>query len=197
MHFYDANDNGVPGPDPDFDHEGPYWSSSHINRLNEATGEWSTDTDWDPGVADTSQNIFVDGRLPPSWCASLVSWIINGGTILAITCNRLSERSNSTYGQYWRIYDSDIYFNMEVSESPDWWVGSSLPPDQSRYDFRGILTHELGHSAGLEDLYSSTACTYTSADFWTMCGVFSDRNDSYWARSLATDDKQGGNYGYS
>lgn len=113
-------------PDPDFDTEGPYWDSSHLARLNEAVAEWSTDTDYDPGVADGPYNIAVDGRVPSSTLhpGCLSSW----GLVLAITCKEVQARYDSEIGAYYRIVDNDIFFNMERSGAPNWWVGSTMPP---------------------------------------------------------------------
>ena len=179
--FYDANDNGVPGPDPDFDHEGPYSSTNHLNRLNEAVVSWSANTKWDPSVANTSQNIFVDGRIP--YCVD--EWLPGD---LAFTCWRINVRTgHPTWGTYWQIYDTDIYMHMEIASAPDWWVGAGVPPQSDRFDFGGALTHELGHTAGL-DHYTST-CTHSSSAWVTMCPSVADNLESYWMRSLHADDK--------
>lgn len=81
--FWDGNDNGVASGEPAMDHEGPGWTTSHLNRLNEAVAEWSTDTSFDPPVGDTAQNIFVDGRL----ARCLDHWVQDDGSVvLAVTC---------------------------------------------------------------------------------------------------------------
>lgn len=181
--------------------KGRFGAQATWNRLNEATAEWTADTDWDPGVANTSQNIFVDGRLPPTWCADLDSWIVDEGTpdegtILAVACNRKNARYLSQWGGlYYQIYDADIYFNMEIDESPDWWVGAAIPPQTDRLDFGGILTHEIGHSAGLKH-YPDASCVRTSSSWVTMCPFFTNNMDSYWSRSLHADDKESANYAY-
>lgn len=200
IYFWDPNDNGVPGPDPDFDPDGPYWSSSHLNRLNEAVAEWSNDTDYDPGVADTTHDIFVDGREPPEACMP-GSWNQGGLIVLAKVCKAQQIRYHPAYDPYYyRLTDNDIYFNMEGSLSPDWWVGSGVPPDPNRFDFGGILTHELGHTVRLVDLSGST-CVLGSSSWFTMCiglgnGSVEARYVSYWLRSLHADDKEGADYVY-
>lgn len=82
---------------------------------------------------------------------------------------------------------------MEVSTSPDWWVGATKPSESDRYDFGGILTHELGHVVFLNDLYSQCVGRHNSTDWYTMCGSYSGNNDSYWSRSLHADDKASAN----
>lgn len=111
----------------------------------------------------------------------------DGATMLAITCTRENARSNETWIQYRQIYDADIYFNMELASSPDWWVGSSVPPQSDRFDFGGVLTHELGHAAGTGH-YTST-CTNTSTAWVTMCPSVANNLQSYWNRSLHADDE--------
>lgn len=198
LYFWDPNDNGVPGPDPDFDPEGSFWSSSHLNRLNEAVAEWSNDTDYDPGVANTSHNIYVDGTEPPEACMP-GTWAQAG--VAAIVCKTVQIRYNAAYDPYYyRISDQDIYFYMEIAGAPDWWVGSGVGPDANRYDFGGILTHELGHTVRLVDL-SGSPCVLGSSSWFTMCvgignGSVQARYVTNWLRSLHADDKEGANYVY-
>jgi hypothetical protein len=196
--FYDANDNGVPGPDPDFDPTGPFWDASHTNRLNEAVAEWTSDTDYDPGVATTSNDVFVDGRLPGAPCLS--TWNPGGGFVtLAVTCTFEHARNNATWGNYSQIFEADMYFNMELASSPDWWVGSAMNTDPQRIDFGGTLTHEIGHTGGLQ--HTNLSCTtHTSSAWVTMCpsvGATGHANqDSYWQRSLHSDDVNSINTAY-
>ena len=196
LYFWDGNDNGTPSGEPDFDSQGPYWSSDHLARRDAALLEWSSSTEYDPGhVADGPHNIFVDGRLPnpDNHPNCLSDWT----GLLAITCRIVQPRYNSTYGAYYRITDQDIFFNMERSGAPDWWVGSSVPPQSDRFDFGGVLTHELGHTVRLTHVpENGTNCPYTSSGFITMCPSVSGNNDSYWARSLHSDDIAGANYVY-
>lgn len=157
--------------------------------------EWSTDTDYDPGRDTNSPNdIFVDGRLPTP-CG-----VTNWGTALAVTCytyqNRTGTDEDYVDGPYRRLIDADIYMNMEVAASPDWWIGSGQPPESDRYHFKGILTHELGHTVYLNDLYASCTGRHNSTDWYTMCGTYSGNDDSYWSRTLHADDKAAANLAY-
>lgn len=102
---------------------GPVWEAVRLARLDEAVTEWSTDTDYDPGRDTNSPNgIFVDGRLPTP--CDVNSW----GTYLVVTCytyqNRTGTDEDYVDGPYRRMIDADIYMNMEVAASPDWWIGS-------------------------------------------------------------------------
>lgn len=188
LYFWDGNDNGVPSGEPDFDQQGPYWSSDHHARLMDALEEWSGRTDYDPGyVADGPHNIFVDGRLPnpDNHPNCLGSW----GPILAVTCRIVEPRIFTTGFLYYRIVDQDIFFNMERAGAPNWWVGSGKPPDADRFHFGGVLTHELGHTVRLIHVPNDeTNCPYTSSGMITMCPSVSDNNDSYWIRTLHSDD---------
>jgi len=195
--FWDGNDDGVPSGPPDFDSKGPYWSASHLNRLNEATAEWRTKTSFNPGVADgTGHNIYVDGRLPPTDC-SFPGWVQGGGLVLAVTCKHYQERTFPARHWY-RLIDDDIFFNMEVSTSPDWWVGAAKPAETTRFDFGGVLTHELGHTVRLVHVYDPADNCVEGASTWiTMCPYTpADNNDTYWSRSLHADDISGANYVY-
>jgi len=185
--FWDGNDDGVPSGEPDFDQQGPYWSSDHHARLLDALAEWSGKTDYDPGyVADGPHNIFVDGRLPnpDNHPGCLSSWT----GYLAITCKIYQTRFIPPAYTYYRLVDQDIFFNMERAGAPNWWVGSGQPPDADRYHFGGILTHELGHTVRLIHVPNDeTNCPHTSSGMITMCPYFDDIG-SYWARTLHSDD---------
>lgn len=58
---------------------------------------------------------------------------------------------NSATGQ---IYESDILFNTNYR-----WGDATV--DTSKMDLRNIATHEIGHVAGLDDIYSSSCTTVT------------------------------------
>jgi hypothetical protein len=192
--FWDPDDNYAPGPEPKVDADGSYWSTSHLNRLNEVVAEWSGDTDFDIGtVGSGSQKAYVDGRLPP---CSPDGFNPPGGTYLAVVC-RAAELRSYPYqgGNYYRITDLDLYFNMENPDSPNWWVGATYPPE-SRLHFAGVLTHELGHWVRLLDIPDSS-CTHTAAGFYTMCGTVLDPDQDTWRMtSLHSDDIASANYVY-
>ncbi|MBE5939650.1 MAG: hypothetical protein E7266_04550 [Lachnospiraceae bacterium] len=76
---------------------------------------------------------------------SLVSYydiISAGGTATAIALN-----SRFTYNSGY-IFFSDIMFNSNYS------FGNGM--SMQYYDYQGILTHELGHTLGLDDLYENS-----------------------------------------
>lgn len=196
--FWDPDDNTVPGPEPKVDADGAYWSTSHLNRLNEVVAEWSGDTDFDIGiVASGNQKAYVDGRLPPFGCSEYGFDPPGPEIYFAVTCVAYEPRSFPYGGgPYYRILDLDLYFNMENPDSPNWWVGSTYPPDPNRLHFAGVLTHELGHFVLLDDIPDSS-CTHTAAGFYTMCGTAIDWDQDTWRQtSLHSDDISSANFVY-
>ena len=196
LYFWDPDDNAAPGPEPRVDADGGFWSASHLNRLNEAVAEWSSDTDFDVStIASGSQKAYVDGRFAP--CLPNGYNLPNGGVVLAVVCASYVPRTypGTSFG-YYKIVDLDLYFNMENPDSPDWWVGTTYPPDPDRIHFLGILTHELGHWVLLNDIPDSS-CTHTAAGFYTMCGLVVDLDQDSWRMtSLHSDDISAANFVY-
>ncbi len=194
--FWDPDFNAVPGPEPKVDADGAYWSTSHLNRLNEVVAEWSGDTDFDIGtVSSGTQKAYVDGRLPP--CSTFGFDPPGPGIALAVTCVP-HELAYYPYGggTFYRISDLDVYFNMENPDSPNWWVGATYPPDPDRLHFAGVLTNELGHFVFLNDIPDSD-CTHTAAGFFTMCGAVLDGDlDTWRMTSLHSDDISSANAVY-
>jgi hypothetical protein len=75
-------------------------------------------------------------------------------------------------------------FDVDVNTYYSWcWSGT---PGPSQYDFQAVMTHELGHSFGLSDLYDSFGLANREK---TMYG--SSNLGEYKKRSLEQDDKDG------
>jgi hypothetical protein len=53
---------------------------------------------------------------------------------------------------YYSIIESDIWYSRDKSWTADWNVAVS----QGKIDLQSVATHELGHSIGMGDIYSST-----------------------------------------
>lgn len=79
-----------------------------------------------------------------------------------------------------------------------WWYGSSHTGDELKLDFRGVVTHELGHWVYLDDVFDS-GCNY-GVDMYTMCGEPDNSttvdDDSWRMRSLTTHDINAANINY-
>jgi hypothetical protein len=193
LHFWDPNNDSVPGPEPAVDPSGSLWSSLLLARLNDAVAEWSTDTTFDMTVVGTGeQDAYVDGRPPP--CVDGPGYRHGGGFVIGVVCRQEDAKlyPGSQIG-YYDIWDFDMYFFMNTDDpwEPDWWVGTTLTTDPERLHFQGNATHELGHWIRLIDQPRS-ACTYTSTGFFTMCGTFSDlveaRLGTWRQHTLHSDD---------
>jgi hypothetical protein len=196
-YYWDPDNNGAPGPEPVLDPSGGFWESLRYARLDGALAEWRTETQFDPTRSTSSSvKVYVDGRLGP--CIS--DWTPSGGTIIAVVCRDQVAGINPSTGfqTYWKITDLDLFFNMEVADSPNWWIGSTLTTDPGRLDFQGVATHEIGHMIRLIDVYDSTSCTRTAADQMTMCGEIraDGRLDTWRSRSLHTHDISSANAVY-
>ena len=53
---------------------------------------------------------------------------------------------------YYSIIESDVWYSRDKSWTADWNVAVS----QGKIDLQSVATHELGHSIGMGDIYSST-----------------------------------------
>jgi len=196
-YFWDPNNDGIAGPEPQVTPAGGYWESLRLARLDAALAEWSTDTQFDPSRASSGfQNAYVDGRAGP--CLPNGTFNQPQGTVLAVVCRQQSPVYFGDDIIRYKLTDLDVYFNMENADSPDWWIGSGGTSDPGRLDFQGVMTHELGHWIRLFDLTDTTSCTRTSLDMMTMCGVVrSDgRLDTWRYRSLHADDISSANVVY-
>ena len=150
------------------DGQGNDWGA----RLDEALGVWRNGTDYDPVSGSPTVNvIYVNGQ------------VANGGSFspgpVAITHTYKINR-----GTYEDIYDTDISFNTNAFL---FWTQPGTPSvgcsSLGCYSGRGVLVHELGHTAGLKDLYDANCPPGP-----TMCGTADTTTDSDRLFSLTTDD---------
>lgn len=167
-----------------FQKVGSSWTLAKENRAYEAAWAWRGSTTWAPSVTSGTQvaTIRVDG-VPP--CGS---WEPED---LALTCVRYSLKSDRFGEPYYDIYDADIGFKLD---GISWNYGSGQPMG-NQHDFRGVLTHELGHGVLLRDLYGSE-CGPAPTDPHTMCGAVGPGITTYNQRSLTSDDIAAANFVY-
>ncbi len=169
------------------------FSQAMQDQVTAAATEWRTDTDFDPVVAVTSDfNFFTWGVTPPSSCQPGGSGGFFGAP--ARTCIYYNYKSTPAGGTYYDIYDTDIYFNS----ASNWSFGCcAKPSDPNQLDFRGIATHEIGHTARLQHIGDDASCVQATA-FPTMCDIAggedrSPPNLTYYWRSVENDDRASAN----
>jgi hypothetical protein len=204
-HFFDLDNDGIPEIVNDsqvkYNKGGGEWTTSTTARANEAMIAWSSQTDFNPGFVTTLQvnDVYVDGREPATvsnnQCPSAYNtWaeIGDGDPTLAYAVNcyyRGSLRQggpNPLYG-YYRLQESNIFMNTN-NQVFYWGTLQTVRPNG-----RGVLTHELGHSILLEDVYPPPYGTEScGSTVITMCGVVSD-GLTYNLYSLTNDDITGAN----
>ena len=93
-----------------------------------------------------------NGRWTEGWTDKLP--IISGGTIIAETRSWTDGSVRFINGKrYPKIVESDCWYNSLLP----WTLASGPSATQTGiFDVRTIATHELGHTIGLDDLYSSS-----------------------------------------
>jgi hypothetical protein len=107
------------------------------------------------------------------------------GNHIGATCKRGTPISEGGTISFYDIFDMDIGIN---SEDHNWNWGSGNPGFNQK-DFRGILTHELGHTARLLDVYFPNC----GNPIITMCGEGS-LSDTKQLRTLETHDINDGEH---
>ncbi len=75
---------------------------------------------------------------------NIISWSKLGGGTLAVTYTWY-------YTANQQVAETDTLFNTRYPWS---WSGNATCADPNSYDAQNILTHELGHTMGLNDVYS-------------------------------------------
>ncbi len=83
------------------------------------------------------------------------------------------------YARLWYIGDKLIDSDIEINGDVEWSINGS----PGKYDLQSIITHEVGHSVGLSDLYSVLDKNKT------MYGYFDTGETG--SRTLAPDDEAG------
>lgn len=179
--FWDLNNDGdADSADSDrtWGQAGGDWNANKHARMKEATGEWRTDSDFDPAFAvDAGLRVYVDGR---DSCAGRWEDV---GRPYAFHCLAWTNRAG-----YQDLYDSAIYLDKFFHA----WEYGTDPYDSAdpRNSFRGVMTHELGHGVNLGHIY---ACN--DRDRETMCATASGLQTFLWV-SLSQDDKDAANRVY-
>lgn len=139
-------------------------------EISKAANQWDTntnqnlfrgvDTSNNPGsqnavemstyVPSWSRRGYIDGKNVHAWTTSLSSPTIAQTTTWYYTSKSVKGYDGSSYKQ---AIESDCWYNKNMK-----WV---VAPGQttatsSKVDVRTIATHELGHTIGLDDLYSGS-----------------------------------------
>lgn len=78
--------------------------------------------------------------------------------VLMATTHKFSYCQNSA-GTFVYITAIDIAVNKDIPWSYDL-SASPIPTDSTRYDFKTIMLHELGHGIGLDHVADTAACMY-------------------------------------
>lgn len=208
--FFDNDFDGVPDSSIPFYRYGT-WTDEKQTQLNQAASEWESRSRFDPVIAgwwyqapQGSDNFVYQNYVPDPWCGPLPPGA------RAVNCTQRDY--NPTFV---RIYDSDIYIAND-SRYPYNWSYSSTPTYIGN-DFRGALTHELGHAVRIQDLCNlrdcqdlnpnedpERWCRFESAYLHTMCSPDSltsgaDLYPEYvmvWYRTLTASDIRDANYQY-
>lgn len=174
-HFYDEDNDGIAeasDSDPAFQKLGNGWDIPKEQRYKESLDAWRLNTDFNPTLAVAAVNgLYVDGRNPVN-CTTM-TWAQLGNPA-GVTCQNEDFIVN-----HFDIIQSWVYLNTGIGV---WWTGVSNAP-AGQVDLRGVMTHELGHTVLLLDLYGGGNCPPGP----TMCGsVTVDQTSAL--RSLASDD---------
>jgi len=192
--WWDLNNNGVIDESDSnigYSAAGGSWTAEKHNDVWTAATQWRSNTRWDPfdasGGGTAQASVRVDGGLPGP-CLSKWTSIAVGAT-----CNLATPVYHDGLLDYYDLYDSDVAINL--TNYPIWNFGGD---DAGYYypDFRGVLTHEIGHGARLKDVYPPNCGNPT----YTMCG---DKNGvdgigpaTQVLRSLTTHDINAANVVY-
>jgi len=108
------------------------------------------------------------------------SELVSLGYYSSVAVNFLTGTVN---GPYFLVYESDIVYNT----SAIFGIGDSV----NFFDWQGVFTHELGHSIGLNDIYSYSGGISNLPTMWYTDTYQQYNNVSYHLRSLTTDDMNG------
>jgi hypothetical protein len=181
-YWWDLDDDRVVDPgdsDIGFLPAGGNWTLEKHNDVGAATGTWRNPTHWDPFDANGGgvgrATVRVDGAHP---CG------VFHDVDLAVTCRVATARKDGTIIDFYDISDIDIGINL----AQPWNYGADMPANV--YDFRGALTHELGHGARLID---TAACLNPIV---TMCGSVT-MAQTFQLRTIENDDFVSANTVYS
>lgn len=188
LEWWDLDNDGIhaePGEgNRPYQRVGTSWTTAKIDRVTEAASAWRTATSWNPTITTSTQvaTMRVDGVAP---CGSFQP------NDVGLTCLAWTLKQDHFGEYYFDIYDTDIGINLVGNTFHD----GSGPPPASKFDLRGVITHELGHGISLDDLYGSD-CGPNPTDPYTMCGSGGPGVTTYNQRSLTSDDINAANFVY-
>lgn len=190
-YFWDSNGNGRPDADwVRFRVGGNGWYDEARQRVGNAIDNWRNNTLYDIQSANV-QNNYIILYSTTTRCTAWSSYL------LAVTCRSNLGPYSGPEGTYYKLTDTDIYFNTSYHT---FWTGPYA--NYNYWDFYGILMHELGHTVRLIDL-GDAFCTstdsygfYPAFQAYTMCSTPVNNEGSYRQRSLEDDDKNAANSVY-
>ena len=112
----------------------------------------------------------------PPWCIANYA-----SAIVGVTCTHGTPINEGGVISFYDIIDVNIGINTKDHH----WNFGSDDPSSIEYDFRGVLTHELGHTARLIDVYSPNC----GNPVYTMCGGGPTGSFTKQQRTLETHDR--------
>lgn len=157
------------------------WTQEKITSFVASANAWSGPTRWDPFSSSDAGGVHrgsirVDGN---SYCG----WEIGEVAITCIDADPIHEDGQLSF---FDMVDADIAINL----SEPFYFGS-LNPGANQYDFRGVITHELGHVLSLD--HTNQNC---GNPVITMCVGQGPGQNSKDRRSLEADDRNAANLVY-
>lgn len=122
--------------------QGPGWTAEKHADVVSVMAAWSTNTDWNPfdasGGGTIRGNIRVDNTV--GWCFN--NWTTS---IVGYTCLHTTPIMEGGVISFLQINDALVGINTQQY----FWNFGADDPAFNEYDFRGVLTHEIGHNARL------------------------------------------------
>jgi fibronectin-binding autotransporter adhesin len=119
------------------------WTAEQINSVVAGIGAWSNRLVYNSG-RQVKLDLFLENLLTPTLGDSLSPTYGDGATSWTYAEHILRDGVN--YNGSWSGFDAQIRFNYANS----WNFGSALP-SWDQYDFRSVVTHEIGHMLGIND----------------------------------------------
>jgi hypothetical protein len=124
------------------------WSAAQLEDIHAAIDEWDR----------------VILNAPARQIKLHVGWLAFDGDLLGVSASYTTNKNTQTLWTgselAWREGDAaetdwDAYILLDVDAAGNQWNFGAGAPTASTYDFRSVITHEIGHSLGWITSYSS------------------------------------------